>query len=468
MMEKLLKNKIKTRELTRNEKFLLGILGILLILLGGYRYIITPQTKTIETLKAQRLDYESKIEENNDFIRREESIQEEWNRLNKEKETLYTKYFSTLNQSEIIYLLNDIIPNQEVFTEDLSFSRPVYEEMEDFQIKNMDISLPYKGEYTGIIEIIRALKNSPQKLSLESVSIDMDSDGSLNGNMAIKVYSLDGIDGNISKPLFTDDVERKNLNEDNEDISMIPFFENKVENENRDGQDYTKSTVKPYIEETLLDFETKNIYLIPSQKLVQGNVSISKKAKSKKYALRLEYNILAVEEENRVYVDVSKNNVILKYPPNTLGIWVYAYDYSPATIGMLFRGQMGEEIYIPFTEGIGWTGWRYLEAPPHEDLKIYPLTLEKLYVEIPSGREDYGVLIMDQLEAVYTRNIDEKGNDISGEQYMFHVVEQGDTIEKISVKYYQSNRYKNEILKLNDLNEGEIISIGRILVLKRR
>ena len=135
---------------------------------------------------------------------------------------------------------------------------------------------------------------------------------------------------------------------------------------------------------------------------------------------------------------------------------------------MLFRGQMGEEIYIPFTEGIGWTGWRYLEAPPHEDLKIYPLTLEKLYVEIPSGREDYGVLIMDQLEAVYTRNIDEKGNDISGEQYMFHVVEQGDTIEKISVKYYQSNRYKNEILKLNDLNEGEIISIGRILVLKKR
>lgn len=467
-MEKLLKNKIKTRELTRNEKFLLGILGILLIILGGYRYIITPQSKTIETLKVQRLDYESKIEENNDFIRREEGIQKEWNSLNKEKEVLYKRYFSTLNQSEIIYLLNDIIPNQEVFMEDLSFSRPVYEEMEDFQVKNMDISLPYKGEYAGIIEVIRALKNSPRKLSLESVSIDMDSDGNLNGNMAIKVYSLDGIDGNVSNPLFIDDAKRPNLNENTEDISIIPFHDNKVENENKDGQDYIKPTVKPYIEETLLDFETKNIYFMPSQKLVQGNVLMSTKAKSEKHALRFEYNIIAVEEENRAYVDVSKNNVILKYPPNTLGIWVYAYDYSPATIGMLFKGQMGEEIYIPFTEGIGWTGWRYLEAPSHEDVRTYPLTLEKLYVEIPSGREDYGVLIMDQLEAVYTRNLDEKGNDISGEQYMFHVVEQGDTIEQISVKYYQSNRYKNEILKLNDLNEGEVLAVGRVLVLKKR
>ena len=201
---------------------------------------------------------------------------------------------------------------------------------------------------------------------------------------------------------------------------------------------------------------------------MKGSVSQSTKAKSKKYSLRFEYNIVAIEEENRGFIDVSKNNILLKYPPNTIGLWIYSYDYSPATVGILFRDQMGEETYVPLAEGIGWTGWKYIETIPPEDLKIYPLKLEKLYVEIPKDRDNYGVLLMDRLEAIYTRNIDEDGNDMSAGDYIFHVVEKGDSVESISIKYYGSNKYKNEILKLNEMKASDTLPIGKVLVLKKR
>ena len=47
----------------------------------------------------------------------------------------------------------------------------------------------------------------------------------------------------------------------------------------------------------------------------------------------------------------------------------------------MIKGTNGREIFLPFTEGIGWTGWKYVELSPPTDISIYPLKLEKLYLE---------------------------------------------------------------------------------------
>ena len=471
---------LKLRDLTKNEKVLLSLLSAVIIIWGSYRFIITPQAEKLESLNLEQIEYQAKIDSMNSILRKEEEITREWNLLHNEKELIVSKYFPTIDQAQIIYLLNDLIENEDVSIVDLNFNRPSFDDIGEFQVKNMDVSIPYKGGYAGVLGIVNSIRRSPRKILVDSLSMDRDQEGELNGNMSLKFYSLEGIAETDSDIVYIDTIKDGNKNTPFAEYEDYTTAVNTNDDSNEDqiedgtGTDYDSEMeadrvqVNPYIEEVLLDFESGNNFFLPSQPLVKGNVMQSRNSKSKKYSLRFEYDILAVEEENRAYIDVSRNNITLNYPPNSIGLWLYSYDYSPVTLGIGYKGQMGEEEFLPLTEGIGWTGWKYVEVTPPKDLSIYPLKLDKIYVEIPKDREDFGVILMDKLEAIYTRNIGEDGSDNSVSDYIFHVVEKGDHVEGISMTYYGTNIYKNEIMKLNEIKAGEILTVGKVLVLKKR
>jgi len=448
----------KRRELTKNEKTLLTLLTLLIVLWLVYRFIYIPQTEKLALLREQKIEYEEKIFDINRILRKEKEIVDDWNNLHLEKDKIISRYFPKLDQAQIIYLLNSLVEDENLFVKDLNFSRPSYEGIGDFEVRNMAIFLPYTGSYSGIIDVINRLKDSPRKILVDNISMDLDSNGSLNGNMALKIYSLEGIAEADERVIYIDTAQAT------KDSPFAPVALMDLEDE----EDLEAPEIKPYIEETLFDFEARNFYFIPSHPLIKGNLSLSNNAKSNKYSLRLEYNMLAVEDENIGYIDISKGNINLKYPPNTIGIWVYAYNYSPASLGAYFRGQMGEELWLPFTEGIGWTGWKYLELSPPHDMGQYPLKLEKLYIQLPEDRDDYGILLMDKLEAVYSRNMDDDGQDASlVSDYIFHLVEPGDTLTQISKEYYGDIRARAEIMKLNDLGNDDILPVGKVLLLKK-
>ncbi len=454
--------KRKIRQLTKKEKILLILLGIVILFWLSYRFIYIAQVEKMKALSLEKIEYEAAIQDINLILRREKSINNEWYDLNEKKKKIIASYFPTLDQAQIIYLLNDLTSHEDVEIQDISFSRPSMTDFEDFQVRSMDISIPYSGKYQGIIDILDSIKNSPRKIAVNYLSIDRSSDGNLNGNMDLKIYSLDGIAESDKDIIYIDTSSAK------EKDNPFSGYESYEKGMSEEGElDADEVELKPYIEDILLDFESRNCYFVPSQELVKGDVSLSTNSKSKRHSLKLEYNIIAIDEENRAFIDVTKNRIVLKYPPNSIGIWIYSYDYSPVTFGIGFKGQMGEDILVPFTEGIGWTGWKYIETNPPEELSLYPLKLERLYLEIPSDRDNYGVLLIDKLEAMYTRNIDEDGNDSSIGDFIFHVVDRGDTLEKISENYYGVKTYKDEIRKLNELKTGDILPVGKVLVLKK-
>ena len=462
-----MKKNLKTRELTKNEKILLTLLSAVILVWGSFRFIVTPQAEKLQSLNEEKLEYEEKINAMNDILRKEDEIKTEWNLLHTEKEAIVSKYFPTIDQAQIIYLLNDLVENDDVSVKDLNFNRPSYDDIGEFQVKNMDISIPYNGGYDGIVGVINSIKKSPRKILVDSLSMDRDEEGSLNGNMALKFYSLEGIAETDSDVVYIDttlDGKKTTPFSEYDDYTAAKNSDVLIDGESDDE----KPEISPYIEETLLDFESRNNYFLPSQPLVKGNVMPSTKSKSKRHSLRFEYDMLAVAEENRAYIDISNNNITLKYPPTSIGMWLYSYDYSPITVGIGYRGQMGEEEFLPLTEGIGWTGWKYVESSAPSDLSIYPLKLDKIYVEMPKNREDFGVLLMDKLEAVYERNLDEDGNDNSLTDYIFHVIDTGDTIEGISMLHYGTNKYRNEILRLNEMKASDTLMVGKVLVLKKR
>lgn len=472
------KTKVNSRPLTKSEKFLLSALGLVLVVWLSNRFMLVPQANKIEELDVARTNYEIQILEQKTTLLKERTILEEFSTLKEERADILSGYFPTLDQSQIIYLLNDLVNDDRVEIQDMNFTRPNTEQIGELDVRQMEVSIPFNGNYDGIMSVVRSMGNSQRRILVDSLSMDRQDNTKLAGNMNLKIYSLEGLAETDPNIVYIDTANGSGLG--------TPFgaYSDYVGDGNLDGSGSSDSgndssgggsygdTNDSQIETTrtvmLSDFENKNYNFIPSGVLANANATTSSIKKSGKYSLRLEYNILAVEDENRVFVDLSTSYINLSYPPRSIGIWAYSYGYSPASIGIGFRGQMGEDEYVTLSEGIGWTGWKYLEVSPPSDLSIYPLKVNSFYIDMPKNREDFGVLIIDKMEAIYERNISEDGVVQEIPDNIFYVVKSGDTIEKISLAHYGTVSYKNEIFKLNEMKSSDVLPVGKVLVLRRR
>ena len=128
--------------------------------------------------------------------------------------------------------------------------------------------------------------------------------------------------------------------------------------------------------------------------------------------------------------------------------------------------QSREFIDVTLSEGISWLGWKYLELSPPEDLSLYPLRVDKVYLQLPYDRDDYGVLVLDKMEAFYRQNPSQGYGDSDG-AYIFYLVKVGDTLEGIAKEIYGSREYIREIMELNDIRDANSLPVGKVLVLRR-
>lgn len=459
------------------------MLGIVLAVWLCYRFIYIPQTEKLASLVEEKLELDEKITDMNNTLKKEEGINKEWKTLEEQKEEILGRYFPTLEQSEMIYLVNDLINDERVNVQDMTFDRPLFENINDLEVKCMDISMPYDGNYNGVMDIVKKMRTSPKKILVDEIVMDRTAANELSGTIGVKVYSLEGIVDTIFDSGIA--VEKANNIENKEPFGKFAS----LANENGllpgindtggigvggigTGSNYDNKEVDPFTYVTLMDFETKSSSFLPSQPLIRGDVKQSTMSKSNKYSLRAEYHMLGIDEDkdNKAFIDVSRNNIDLKYPPEIIRMWMYSYTYSPITVGLEFKTQTGEIITEDFTEGINWTGWKQVELQNiPDDLSQYPLKLNSIFLKIPEGREDFGVILIDKLEALYNKNLDDDGNDNSVRvNYFYHVVDSGETVEDISEMYYGTDKYAKEILSLNELKAGQKLQKDRVLVLKRR
>ena len=464
------KRKMNTRPFTKSEKILLSLLGLVILIWASNRFIFQPQAEKLYHLEAEKADYEMQIIDMNNTLKSEEKIKREWEILHKERDQILSRYFPTLDQSQIIYLLNDLTKDDNFNVEDLSFSRPSVETLGEVDVRNMEVSIPFAGNYNGIIDVINAFEGSPRRILVNNLSLDRRNPEDLTGAMSLKIYSLEGIAETDPNVIFVDTAGDSGSGlpfEPYDDFMDQSLELGSFEDVSGDEEIPSSPDIKEGMRKQLLhEFDNSRYSFIPSSPMVKGNVTPSTVKKSGKYAMRFEYNILALEDENRAYIDLSSTNMELKIPPDIIGTWVYSYGYSPGTLGMRLVTQDGEFIDVEMAEGISWMGWTYLETNLPSDLSLYPLRLDKLYYELPFNRDDFGILLIDKMEAFYRLSEE----TIVGEQesYLFYVVESGDTVNGISESIYGTGQYKNEIMELNEIKPGDILTVGKVLVLKRR
>ena len=141
----------------------------------------------------EKLELDEKITDMNNTLKKKEGINKEWKTLEEQKEEILGRYFPTLEQSEMIYLVNDLINDERVNVQDMTFDRPLFENINDLEVKCMDISMPYDGNYNGVMDIVKKCVQVLKKILVDEIVMDRTAANELSGTIGVKVYSLEGI-----------------------------------------------------------------------------------------------------------------------------------------------------------------------------------------------------------------------------------------------------------------------------------
>lgn len=418
---------MKKIKLTNREKDLIFVLIIILMVLLFYKFVSMPQRQKMQSLNSKNVAYEEEMKNYKVMIDKEDNINKELYSLNRQKENMILKYFTHLDQAQIIYILNETLDGTELKVKDIYFGEPGIKDIDDLEVKTMNISIPFEGSYKALTKFFENIRTSPRKIIVEQLTIDVKDGNSLSGEINLLVYSLEGLiderndaitigmdlTNRNDKPFepfedYADVEENKNYASQDNKIFQEAFEENhdifEINNKNT-AQDIMENVQKSNQENTkkitLEDFESKNIYYMSTNPEITGKVYRFNESKSGKYSMKMKYSFPYIEDTERAYIVLDDRNIVLKTPPSTIGIWVKSYSNSPNSINIRLVNLDREEQVVKLTEKVDWVGWKYIEAQPPQDISLYPLKLDRIFVETSPRKKIKGVLLFDNLEAKY-------------------------------------------------------------------
>jgi len=404
-------NQIKMN-LTRNEKRLLLLLAVVVVFWLFYRFVFTSQKIKLDTLKKEKTKYETELSNITENLNNKDKINDEWLSLNREKESILLNYFPILDQSQIIYIVDEILKNSSIDTASINFSEPYEEDVNGIKLKTMDFSIPYEGSYDELVSLLASIRTSPRKLVIKSLTMDKKDTNLLIGEISLKVYSLESVIDNNENIVFMP--ETLNSSKENPFDSPIDINE-KIEdddtyvdeNSNQITESDNQATeninqVTGNIEKVVVEgFEGSNIYFMSSTPEISGNVSKSGKCISGGKSLRLEYNIPPLSDGGKAYVVLDEKNIVLSKPPQTIGLWVYSYENSSVKINIRLTNNDREHTVLCLSDGVQWVGWKYLEGQPPQEINEYPLKLNRVYIETEGHKDGAGVFLIDNIDVGY-------------------------------------------------------------------
>lgn len=443
--------------MSKKEKNLLLLLLVAVLFWLSYQFIFIPQFTKLEELKAEKENIEIQLGMMEEIILKDDDLKLEEENLKNNIYEKYQKYYYNMDQPDLMHILNTIIEDSELEISSMSFSEPTPVDFEGLDgISKISISLPFKGDYNDLESFLHKLQISSKKLLVDYLSISRDGqDNVINGQISLIAFSY-GDEKTSERDYYYINAYSGNSKANpfeafdgfNEEIEAIDDSDYYVEEEKRD---------------LIYDMESDDIYFMGTSPEVTGEVMRFNNGKYGRSSIRAEYFMSTSYEAERAYVVLDDKNINLKYPPQSIGIWAYGYGYSPITIGMRFQDLDGRKIDLKLCEGVNWTGWQYIFATPPQDINLYPLKLDRIYFELEPNRDDYGVMLFDQIEADYPENEEVKAPEENS--YIFYVVKPGDTLKSISYRFYNTESNYIKLAKDNGLNADSKLEAGKVLVI---
>lgn len=453
-------NKISKINISKREKTLLLAMFAIIFFWILYYFVFIDQLNKIESLKARKVNYETQLSIMKQMIEDEDLIKNESEILKNMIENISCKYFYNINQPYLLHILNSMLENADLEVNNISFSEPTQIDYEGLDgVYSIDILLPFKGDYNSLISFLKDLRNSDKKLLIDHIYITRNGeDGIVNGQITLKAFSYGNVKAtdneyyyiNAYKSIGKED-PFKVFDDYEEENKQVINSDSYVEEEKRD---------------LIFDMEADDIFFMGTSHYVSGQVKRIDKAKHGNSSIRTEYNMSTIFKKERAYVVLDDKNINIKYPPQSIGLWAYSYGYSPVTIGIRFNDMDGRKIDLELSKSVDWMGWKFISAMPPQDLNIYPLKLDRIYLELDVSRDEYGVILFDQIEASYGNSQEVDSTKV--ENYSFHIVKPGDTLKSISKSYYNTESNYIKLAKENALNPNDELEPGTVLVIPKQ
>lgn len=173
-----------------------------------------------------------------------------------------------------------------------------------------------------------------------------------------------------------------------DDLSVITVQKEKM----------TESTkISPVENRVVHSFEIDDIEFLSYPSWVPGDAGVvNEYANSGNSSVRLDYIFKEAPETQAAYVVFPGNGIRIPDGTETLGLWAYSQRFTQSWLRAEVVDGDGARQYVMFSEGINWTGWRYVEGYVGNIKK--PARVTRLYVVNPRPLNEEGHIYLDDLQ----------------------------------------------------------------------
>ncbi len=228
-------------KLTKREKIMLSILGILAIFAVSYFFLFKPKIDEITLLINEAATYSAKIQQIKNELTDANGIDNEYAKLDKSTAEKTVAFYPVILQDKLIVVVNDIINRTSIKSNSISFSditirtvrsgtdeeevvfpakqlvdqyfgisspvkgknltdkaktAEINEKSQDGSQEPVDlvgcisVKIEYGGNYKQITDFINAVENLKRNVLLSDMEMEMDQNGLLKGTLILDFYSL--------------------------------------------------------------------------------------------------------------------------------------------------------------------------------------------------------------------------------------------------------------------------------------
>jgi len=144
-------------------------------------------------------------------------------------------------------------------------------------------------------------------------------------------------------------------------------------------------------------FEEDNISFLSYPSWVPGGVEISSEySNTGLSSARLDYVFKEAPETQAAYLMLGENGISIPNGTETIGLWAYSRNFTKSWLRAEVFDANGQKHYVMFSEGINWTGWKYVEGNVSHIPK--PARVTRLYVVNPKPLNEEGHIYLDDLQ----------------------------------------------------------------------
>lgn len=454
--------------LNKRERNLLIALGILVLLWGYYKFIISTQFESLNAKQEDKAHYEEELVKVQTIISSEREVDKKFAHIRDEIDGLSKKYFSKTDQSRFILLINELLEGTDLFVQNISFSPQRTEGIGDAIVEVMSITLPYEGNYSSLLSFLEKVRQHTPKTIIQNMDIRIKDKDMIHGSILLDFYSIpDLIEDDSIAYLF-----------DSSEMNADPFYafedgstddgdlDGPIEEDlEYEGIDLSNITISFDSSRVLIEgFDNYALDFVASHPSIKGEIDGNRNAKQGTSSLGLHYNYPPIEQEKGVHAVFDGRAAMISKPPAGIGLWVYSYDGTKDSLKIRLKDRHGERHDVSLYNGIDWIGWKHLKINIPQEASLYPMEVERIIVEIDSTESGKGTLLLDALEAFYTidfPNIEETtiGN------FRLYDVQVGDSLSSISKAFYNDPSRQNDIKKYNGIKTNADLKPGRTIII---